>query len=1304
MNRNIFLTVIVFSLFMQLCRINATDIDTIKSRLIEMSYISTTDATSYLASQQTNGSWSDINYSDTTYSTWEPMIHLKRLKSMSAAYQESSHAYYQNTTMLTAINNGLDYWYSINPVCSNYWYNDMGKQNELIAIGLLMESELTSTRKDNIIDDMPTDTGLYTGQNKVWISGEIIYGGLLKNSDSIIKNGLGLMQETLELTSNEGIQYDYSFAQHGKMLYSAGYGCEFISSVAKWAYIVRATNYAFSHNSIKAIRGYLLDGCQWMIFYNMFDYSASGRYISRQNLNSSILVKSCERMAVVDSSKYSDYNALKNNILGYSAPAVSGNRFFPYNDFMTHVRNGYYFSVKMNSRKTLASETVNDENLKGKWLSCGVNFICTEGDEYDNIMPIWDWAHLPGVTNPVFVDAADHGQFSNFVGGVSDGQHGVAVMDMDYADTTAKKAWFFFDDEIVAIGCGINSSRSERIVTNINQCFSDGNVYLDGNSTNLSPGDWYLDNIESVYHDNIGYVFFSSISIRLKNQSQSGDWYSINHIYSDDIVSNDVFSLWLNHGTSPSNATYQYIVVPDVTPSEIDSYANDIPVTVISNTTSVQAVRQESDFITGIIFHSAGSVTVHSNLTVETDKPCVVLLDESGSTPVVKVSNPDNSELLVNITLNYVSGTDYNFQYNLDSLIGYSRTSVTCKPSEDTYIRSGSHAYVNYGSETNLDVKQNSTTGSYDRRGLLKFDLSGISGVASAKLRLYCYNLWDSSTSTILYECSDSWTEDSVVYATAPTSGDEISRCTIDDEGMYFDWDVTEYVKEKIADGAVSFMVHSDDYDYGTSFYSKEYGSNAPQLVISEPIIREPTVDAQTRGGSYADTNYGDSSSFGVQEGSGDSKYIAYIKFYVSDVTKASNARLRLYCNSLSNGTININVHEISSNWDEETITYNNAPTLGDKLKQYQADATSQYIEWDISRYVQNASIGESVSFALITTDTTGNAWFSSQEGAHPPQLVIEPSAVKPAEDSYTRDGDYDDENFGMEKYLILKDSNLSYTRYGLTKFDISSINKINKATIRMAFNGLWDGACYVSLYDYPNNWSESNVTYNNMPSVGSYITNCYVNDNNTYFEWDVTSSVKNNLANGMVSFAAQPDTIHYGMEAFSKEASYMPPELIINWPIYTPEDDAYVQGGTNADNNYGSASTLFAKDCSDANYDRRTYIKFNIGTLESVSEAKLRLRCSALENGEMTVIVYRTTDSWDEGNITFNNAPSIGSSVDSCTVSYAGGYFEWDVTDYIKDKMSSSSVSFVIYTSVDKYASFESKENDNAPQLIITP
>ena len=131
---------------------------------------------------------------------------------------------------------------------------------------------------------------------------------------------------------------------------------------------------------------------------------------------------------------------------------------------MSHNRDGYHVGIKLSSDRTKNGEVVNNENLLGYYLSDGVTTLMQDGDEYYNIMPLIDWNKLPGTTTPqgALKNLNDWAEWNgehlwnwkgnrSFVGGVSDGMYGAAVMDYSLDGLDAHKSWFMFDDEMICL-------------------------------------------------------------------------------------------------------------------------------------------------------------------------------------------------------------------------------------------------------------------------------------------------------------------------------------------------------------------------------------------------------------------------------------------------------------------------------------------------------------------------------------------------------------------------------------------------------------------------------------------------------------------------------------------------------------------------------------------------------------------------------------------------------------------------------------------------------------------------------------
>ena len=94
-----------------------------------------------------------------------------------------------------------------------------------------------------------------------------------------------------------------------------------------------------------------------------------------------------------------------------------------------------------------------------------------------------------------------------------------------------------------------------------------------------------------------------------------------------------------------------------------------------------------------------------------------------------------------------------------------------------------------------------------------------------------------------------------------------------------------------------------------------------------------------------------------------------------------------------------------------------------------------------------------------------------------------------------------------------------------------------------------------------------------------------------------------------------------------------------------SPSADAYVRAGASASQSFGTAAELVVKQSTSADYQRRTHLRFPIGS-GPVGRALLRLRGALSASGNMPVSVYRVSNiTWSEGTVTWNTQPPAGAT-----------------------------------------------------------
>jgi chitodextrinase len=146
---------------------------------------------------------------------------------------------------------------------------------------------------------------------------------------------------------------------------------------------------------------------------------------------------------------------------------------------------------------------------------------------------------------------------------------------------------------------------------------------------------------------------------------------------------------------------------------------------------------------------------------------------------------------------------------------------------EDSYVHEG-NASSNYGSSTSIYVKNESGVSRY---AYVKFKVGGLSGVTSARLRVY--GSASSNTTLMAYQTGDAWSEASLNWNNKPAVGSLAGSVAINTTAKYNDIDVTAYVSAQAAgDGTVSFVLQESVGKY-TTLNSSENASNPPQLEVT---------------------------------------------------------------------------------------------------------------------------------------------------------------------------------------------------------------------------------------------------------------------------------------------------------------------------------------------------------------------------------------------------------------------------------------------------------------------------------------
>lgn len=121
--------------------------------------------------------------------------------------------------------------------------------------------------------------------------------------------------------------------------------------------------------------------------------------------------------------------------------------------------------------------------------------------------------------------------------------------------------------------------------------------------------------------------------------------------------------MWFEHGKSPKNGSYSYVLLPHKTSEETAGYAKDPNISILSNTAKLQAVKENTINALGIVFWEAGNF---DSITVS--EPLIVMVQETDGEYAISFCDPTQKLQSAQIKINKkltLAQADKNLQVNL---------------------------------------------------------------------------------------------------------------------------------------------------------------------------------------------------------------------------------------------------------------------------------------------------------------------------------------------------------------------------------------------------------------------------------------------------------------------------------------------------------------------------------------------------------------------------------------------------------------------------------------------------------------
>ncbi|MFJ2768495.1 polysaccharide lyase 8 family protein [Streptomyces sp. NPDC087300] len=513
------------------------------------------------------------------------------------------------------------------------------------------------------------------------------------------------------VTSGDGFYEDGSFVQHGSVAYTGTYGSVLLGGAGQLIALLADSDWAVTDPKTSVLYEAVERTFAPVIFDGLMMDTVRGRAISRERArdhdDGAVTLSHILRLASGAPAPYAArWRALakgciqRNRTTPYyglvGIPAIArakavldgpgvptaarrtGHHAFADMDRVVHRRPGWALALSLSSRRIAAYEAGNGENLHGWYTGDGMTYLY-DGDGLgqfgDAFWATVDPYRLPGTTvdTRARADIGTGGGTGTYRpknavagGAVLAGRYGAAAMELlaDGSSLRARKAWFCLDNVVVALGTGITASEGRTVETVV----ENRNLHLGGPTRRLTvdgrgqPGrDGWSARFERAGWAHLdgtgGYVFpdFPGRSdrrgLRALREERTGAWRDINTGAdtggSATPVTRRYLTLWFDHGVSPADASYAYVLLPGASAVATAVWAGARPVRIIANDV-VQAVEARRDGVLAAHFWGAGRA---GGLTAS--GPGTVLLRRGHRGMSLAVADPGRTESTLTIELPY---------------------------------------------------------------------------------------------------------------------------------------------------------------------------------------------------------------------------------------------------------------------------------------------------------------------------------------------------------------------------------------------------------------------------------------------------------------------------------------------------------------------------------------------------------------------------------------------------------------------------------------------------------------------------
>ncbi|MEC0230412.1 polysaccharide lyase family 8 super-sandwich domain-containing protein [Paenibacillus alba] len=331
--------------------------------------------------------------------------------------------------------------------------------------------------------------------------------------------------------------------------------------------------------------------------------------------------------------------------------------------------------------------------------------------------------------------------------------------------------------------------------------------------------------------------------------------------YKEQVAAN-YMTLWMNHGTNPSNAAYSYVMLPNMSSAQVQNYAANPTVAIVENTTSAQAVKETDLNLVAANVWQDGLKTIgdgNGGSLITVNKKSSLLVQEAGGLLDLAISDPTQANtgtievelnrsyanaiwLDTGITVTQYSPTlkllvDVNGSYGKSFHAKFGNTApIIISSSADAWVRDGSTGNTNYGTAGYMEVKNESV--GYNRTAFVQFDLSSYSGTMTRAAILL--SVGGTPSVDVRHQAKvvvQPWSENTLTWNNKPAASLPLAEWKVPAAGSYVWIDVTDQVRSALSSANKNVAIEVSSLTGGSATYVS-YGSKENATAASRPVLR----------------------------------------------------------------------------------------------------------------------------------------------------------------------------------------------------------------------------------------------------------------------------------------------------------------------------------------------------------------------------------------------------------------------------------------------------------------------------------